>query len=164
LTRRSWRIGTFWARALDDRETAQPRYLYPRGATKSTSRPTGLSAAPISAGVEDRRARQECDVHALTEANWAALVAIGHGINERLLDCQLHPCACAPDAATLQRIVLPFHTTEDQPVAVLRFGDPRVQALLTSPCAFSHLPKGVTKPRSLRTFVTGSLPGYRRAR
>jgi hypothetical protein len=43
----------------------------------------------------------------LTHANWQALVRIGQETNERLLDAQLQACACAPDATTLARVVLP---------------------------------------------------------
>jgi hypothetical protein len=95
----------------------------------------------------------------VTEDNWQALVAVGHEINERLLDAQLEACACAPDAVTLERLVLPSRTADDQPAPALRFGDPRVHALLTSLCAFSHLLDGVTN-RSLRTLVAARLPGY----
>ena len=95
----------------------------------------------------------------LTEANWQALVRVGHDINERLLDAQLEACACAPDAATLERVVLPARDEQGQPAPALRFGDPRVQALLTSLCSFSHLLEGVTN-HSLRELVAGLLPGY----
>jgi hypothetical protein len=94
----------------------------------------------------------------LTQANWQALVAIGHHVNERLLDAQLQASQCAPDATTLERVVLPSRT-DGQPAPALRFGDPRVQALLSSLCSFSHLLEGVTN-RSLRTLVAGLLPGY----
>jgi hypothetical protein len=43
----------------------------------------------------------------LTDANWDALIDIGHQINERLLTAQLEACQCAPDVTTLQRVVLP---------------------------------------------------------
>jgi hypothetical protein len=95
----------------------------------------------------------------VTEANWRALVQIGHDINERLLDAQLQACACAPDAATLERVVLPTTDEHGQPAPALRFGDPRVQALLASLCSFSHLLEGVSN-RSLRALVAGYLPGY----
>jgi hypothetical protein len=94
----------------------------------------------------------------LTSENWDALVRIGHDINERLLDAQLQACACAPDAATLQRVVLPS-SHDGQPAPGLRFGDPRVMALLASLCAYSHLLEGLTN-RSLRTLVAGLIPGY----
>ena len=95
----------------------------------------------------------------VTEANWRALVRIGHQINERLLDAQLEASACAPDADTLERVVLPSRTDAGEPAPALRFGDPRVQALLASLCAFSHLLEGVSN-RSLRERVTAFLPGY----
>ena len=95
----------------------------------------------------------------LTEANWHALVQIGHGINQRLLDAQLDAHACAPDANTLERIVLPSRTDDGLPAPALRFGDPRAQALLSSLCAFPHLLDGVTN-RSLHQLVAGFLPGY----
>jgi len=95
----------------------------------------------------------------VSEANWQALVQVGHEINERLLDAQLEACACAPDAATLERVVLPSRDQQGQPAPALRFGDPRVQALLSSLCSFSHLLDGVTN-KSLRTLVATRLPGY----
>jgi hypothetical protein len=94
----------------------------------------------------------------VTKENWEALAQIGHEINERLLSAQLEACACAPDATTLARVVLP--SVEDgQPAPALRFGDPRVAALLSSLCAFSHLLEGITN-KSLRARVAGLLPGY----
>ncbi|HEY8236320.1 MAG TPA: hypothetical protein VIF85_06750 [Gaiellaceae bacterium] len=95
----------------------------------------------------------------LTEANWQQLVRIGHEINERLLDAQLAASACAPDTATLERVVLPSRDEQGQPAPALRFGDPRVQALLASLCSYSHLLEGVSN-RSLRTLVAARLPGY----
>jgi hypothetical protein len=94
----------------------------------------------------------------LTDDNWQALLRVGHDINERLLDAQLQACACAPDAATLERVVLPS-THDGQPAPGLRFGDPRVMALLASLCAFGHLLEGLTN-RSLRALVAGLIPGY----
>src|SRR5205823_15061313 len=84
----------------------------------------------------------------LTEGNWDALLEIGHQVNERLLDAQLEACACAPDAATLERVVLPSRTDDGLPAPALRFGDQRVQALLAALCAFPHLLEGVSN-RSL---------------
>jgi hypothetical protein len=43
----------------------------------------------------------------VTQDNWDALVAVGHDTNERLLGAQLEACPCAPDAQTLERVVLP---------------------------------------------------------
>jgi hypothetical protein len=94
----------------------------------------------------------------LTQDNWAALLRIGHQVNERLLSAQLEACACAPDATTLQRVVLPS-LKDGQPAPGLRFGDPRVMALLAALCAFSHLLNGVTN-RGLRALISGLLPDY----
>ena len=55
----------------------------------------------------------------LTDENWNALLSIGHRINERLLEHQLDACQCAPDATTLERVVLPStHDGEVAPFAV----------------------------------------------
>jgi hypothetical protein len=94
----------------------------------------------------------------LTPDNWDALLRVGHDINQRLLDAQLQACACAPDATTLQRVVLPS-THDGQPAPGLRFGDPRVMALLSSLCAYSHLLEGITN-RSPRALVADLLPRY----
>jgi hypothetical protein len=95
----------------------------------------------------------------LTKANWDQLLQIGHQVNERLLDAQLEACACAPDAATLERVVLPSRTNDGLPAPALRFGDPRAQALLAGLCAFPHLLEGVSN-KSLRPLVAARLPGY----
>ena len=94
----------------------------------------------------------------LTVENWDALARIGHEVNERLLDAQLQACQCAPDASTLERVVLPS-TTDGQKAPGLRFGDPRVMALLSSLCAFTHLIGGFTN-RSLRALIAEHIPGY----
>jgi hypothetical protein len=94
----------------------------------------------------------------LTDANWDALRAIGHRTNERLLAAQLDACQCAPDADTLQHIVLPS-THDGQPAPGLRFGDPRVMALLACLCAFTHLIDGFTN-RTLRALIADLIPGY----
>jgi hypothetical protein len=94
----------------------------------------------------------------VTQDNWDALVAVGHDTNERLLEAQLEACPCAPDAQTLERVVLPS-TEGGQAAPALRFGDPRVMALLSCLCAYAHLLEGITN-RSLRALVAGLLPGY----
>jgi hypothetical protein len=94
----------------------------------------------------------------LTQENWGALVAIGHQVNQRFLDHQLAACQCAPDAKTLQRVVLP--SIEDGlPAPGLRFGEPRTMALLACLCSFQHLFAGLTN-RSLRELIAGHIPGY----
>ncbi|MGH3264174.1 MAG: hypothetical protein ACRDNS_19510 [Trebonia sp.] len=95
----------------------------------------------------------------LTPANWDALIGIGHQINQRLLDHQLDACACAPDATTLERVVLPSRSTDGLPAPGLRFGEPRTMALLACLCSFQHLFCGLTN-RSLRELIAGIIPGY----
>ena len=94
----------------------------------------------------------------LTQANREALVQVGHQVNQRFLDHQLQACQCAPDATTLQRVVLP--SIEDGlPAPGLRFGEPRTMALLACLCCFQHLFAGPTN-RSLRELIAGLIPGY----
>ena len=95
----------------------------------------------------------------LTDANWNALIDIGHQINQRLLDHQLDACACAPDATLLERVVLPSITHDGLPVPGLRFGEPRTMALLACLCSFQHLFAGLTN-RTLRELIAGLIPGY----
>lgn len=94
----------------------------------------------------------------LTRDNWRALLQIGEQTNQRLLDAQLAACQCAPDPAALQAIVLPsIH--DGQPAPGLRFGDPRVMALLACLCHYGHLFNGLTN-RSLRKLIAELIPGY----
>jgi hypothetical protein len=95
----------------------------------------------------------------LTAENWHALIKIGEQTNQRLLDAQLQACQCAPDPAALQAIVLPSKTADGQPAPGLRFGDPRVMALLACLCHYGHLFNGLTN-RSLRELIAGLIPAY----
>jgi hypothetical protein len=94
----------------------------------------------------------------LTPENWDALIDIGHGINQRLLEHQLDACQCAPDATTLERVVLPS-THDGLPAPGLRFGEPRTMALLACLSCYQHLFAGLTN-RSLRPLIAQLLPGY----
>ena len=94
----------------------------------------------------------------LNADNWLALTRIGHEINERLMAAQLAACDCAPDSATLERVVSP--SIEDGlPAPGLRFGQPRVMALLSCLCSYRHLFAGLTN-KSLRQLVAGIIPDY----
>ena len=95
----------------------------------------------------------------VTNENWQALVQIGEGINQRLLDHQLDACQCAPDATLLERVVLPSRTPDGLPAPGLRFGEPRTMALLACLCSFQHLFAGLTN-RTLRELIAGLIPGY----
>jgi hypothetical protein len=94
----------------------------------------------------------------LTAENWQALRRIGEQTNQRLLDAQLAACQCAPDPTALARIVLPS-SCDGLPAPGLRFGDPRVMALLACLCHHGHLFNGLTN-RSLRELIAGLIPGY----
>jgi hypothetical protein len=94
----------------------------------------------------------------LSADNFKALREIGDGVNERLIRAQLAACDCAPDPSTLTRLVSP--SVEDgQRAPALRFGDPRVMALLSCLCCYLHLFEGLTN-RSLRELMAGLIPGY----
>lgn len=94
----------------------------------------------------------------LNATNWLALTRIGHEINERLMSAQLAASDCAPDPDTLERVVSP--SIEDGlPAPGLRFGQPRVMALLSCLCSYRHLFAGLTN-RTLRELVAGLIPDY----
>jgi hypothetical protein len=94
----------------------------------------------------------------LSAGSWRALLALGHDVNARLMSAQLQACQCAPDPAALQAVVLPS-THDGLPAPGLRFGDPRVMALLACLCHYEHLFAGLTN-HSLRELIAGLIPGY----
>lgn len=73
--------------------------------------------------------------------NLPALRKLGFSANRRLLDVQRisHDCSIGQDA--FDRIHRPAEV-EGQRAAALRFGDPRVLALLSALLLFRHLPRG----------------------
>jgi hypothetical protein len=80
---------------------------------------------------------------------------VGHQINQRLLAVERvsHACALGPD--TFERLQQPSRAGERRSPA-LRFGDPRVLALLQALCRFGHLPQGF-RNRDLRPVVAALL-------
>jgi hypothetical protein len=95
----------------------------------------------------------------VTPENWSALTGIAHAVNERLLDAELEAEACAPSAEALERVVLASRDQAGRSSPALRFGEPRVMALLASLSCFSNLFAGVTNA-GLRALVAGLVPGY----
>jgi hypothetical protein len=88
----------------------------------------------------------------LNADNWGALRRAGAGINARFLAALGEGAAPPPDAAILQAIVLP--TVHDgQRAPGLRFGEPRVMALLASIASFEHVTAGLTN-KGLRLHMT----------
>jgi hypothetical protein len=85
-------------------------------------------------------------------SNFRYLQTLGHHINSRLLATEqtAHDCGLAP--AQLADLVLPTRTPADQPAPALRFGQPRVTALLSALCLFACAPEGITNGR-LRPLV-----------
>ncbi len=79
----------------------------------------------------------------LNTTNWRALRQTGAQINTRFLAALGEHEPALPDSATLTAVVLPsVHAGQRAPG--LRFGDPRVTALLGALCLFDHLWHGLT--------------------
>jgi hypothetical protein len=79
----------------------------------------------------------------LNAENWRALRRLGAQTNARFLAALGEGQAGLPDPATLHSVVMP--TVHDgQRAPGLRFGDPRVMALLASIVAFTHVFGGLT--------------------
>jgi hypothetical protein len=91
----------------------------------------------------------------VTTENFQALKAVAEAANAALIDLEHAGETCAPDADTLRRIVLPS-VEHGQAAPGLRFGDPRVMALLSSLVCFTHVVSGFTNA-SLRPLVQGHL-------
>lgn len=88
----------------------------------------------------------------LNADNWKALRRIGADTNARFLAALGEGQAGLPDPAILESLVMP--TVHDgQRAPGLRFGDPRVMALLSSIAAFAHVMGGLTN-RTLREHMT----------
>ncbi len=89
----------------------------------------------------------------LAPDNWTALRQTGIDINTRFLTAIQAGQPEPPDATTLQQVVLPSDTPDGLRAPALRFGDPRVMALLASISAFTHVLGGITNA-ALRTRMT----------
>lgn len=88
-------------------------------------------------------------------ANLDALCEIGFAANRRLLQLQRTAQDCAPSAEALEAIVL-RSSPDGLPAPGLRFGEPRVMALLRALCHWRHLTAGFSN-RSLRELVAAEL-------
>jgi hypothetical protein len=74
--------------------------------------------------------------------NWYALRAVGEAANRRLCEAEAADAQPAPDVATFHRVTRPSQTPEGLYAAALRFGDPRVMAVLGSLVGFCHIAVG----------------------
>jgi hypothetical protein len=79
----------------------------------------------------------------LNRENWQALRATGAATNARFLAALGEGSNEAPDATTLASVVLPSRA-DGLRAPGLRFGDPRVMALLAAVCSFAHVAGGIT--------------------
>ncbi len=80
---------------------------------------------------------------------------VGRQINQKLLEVERVSHACALGEPAFARLQQPA-CQGDQRVPALRFGDPRVLALLQALCRFGHLPQGF-RNRDLRPVVAALL-------
>jgi hypothetical protein len=102
------------------------------------------------------------DIHNLDH-----LRAIGRNANRRLLATQRLSQNCAVTQPTFERIVLPSKEDDGHRVPGLRFGDPRVMALLAALCHHLHVLDGFTNAmlRGLVAALQGLPPAeYSRGR
>ncbi len=83
------------------------------------------------------------------------LRTIGNQINERLLDTERLSHACSLEPSRFERLQQPI-VLGDRRVSALRFGDPRVHALLQAISRFSLVPEGFQN-RDVRPLVAALL-------
>jgi hypothetical protein len=77
-------------------------------------------------------------------SNFSRLRDLGQRINRRLLELEELAHTCELGAPELAALVQPTRTPEGQPAPGLRFGQPRVDALLQALCVFTLRPDGIT--------------------
>jgi hypothetical protein len=99
----------------------------------------------------------------LNDQNWRALPKAGAATNARFLAALGEGAPGLPDPAALESVVLP--TVHDgQRAPGLRFGDPRVMALLASVASFAHVVAGSPTPACAVTWPRSTTPPTPRAR
>jgi hypothetical protein len=86
--------------------------------------------------------------------NWNALRAVGEHANQRLCDAQAADAHPAPDVVTLTQVTRPSTTDDGQHAPGLRFGDPRVMAVLAALVGFTHLITGFDNATLTRLTAT----------
>ncbi|MEW6301646.1 MAG: hypothetical protein AB1671_28585 [Thermodesulfobacteriota bacterium] len=155
---------------LDLGRPSRLQVLFPRKITRTT--PSRFSTRLITQGVipslhveykrchikqyfkEERALRTETTFNDTRDfgvgrglRNFDYLRTLGQHINTRLLESEqvAHDCGLAP--AQLADLVLPSQTATGQPAPSLKFGQPRVTALLGALSTFMCTPEGVTNGR-----------------
>jgi hypothetical protein len=81
----------------------------------------------------------------VTAENWKALRAVGDAANQRLCDAQAADARPAPDVATFTEVTRPS-IIDGQHAPALRFGEPRVMAVMAAIVGFTHLLAGFDNP------------------
>src|SRR6266496_1882064 len=76
--------------------------------------------------------------------NWNALKAVGESANRRLCDAESADAQPAPDVATFDQVTRPSTNDDGLYAPGLRFGDPRVVAVLATIVGFCYLMDGFT--------------------
>jgi hypothetical protein len=84
--------------------------------------------------------------------HFEALRRLGQRTNARLLEIEQVAHDCGLSERDLAEVVLPGKTADGRPAPGLKFGQPRVTALLQALCLFAVLPEGITS-RRLRPLV-----------
>jgi hypothetical protein len=74
--------------------------------------------------------------------NWNALRTVGESANRRLCDAESAEALPAPDVVTFPQVTRPSNSEDGLYTPALRFGDPRVMAVLASLVGFCHLVEG----------------------
>jgi hypothetical protein len=96
-------------------------------------------------------------------SNVAYLRTLGQRINTRLLQAERVAHDCGLGEPQFAALILPGRTPDGQPAPGLKFGQPRVMALLAALCLFGLTPAGITN-RRLRPQIAQLLgnpdPGY----
>ncbi len=84
--------------------------------------------------------------------NFSTLQTIGRELNSRLLEQECLTHSGGMDREAFAELLAPARTPAGQPIPALRFGQPRVTALLQALCLFALTPSGITNSR-LRPLV-----------
>ena len=91
-------------------------------------------------------------------SNFAYLRTLGQRINTRVLAAERVAHDCGLREPQFAALILPSRTPDDQAAPGLKFGQPRVMALLAALCLFGLTPEGITN-RRLRPQVAALLGG-----
>ena len=92
--------------------------------------------------------------------NWNALRAVGEAANRRLCDAQASDAVPAPDVVTFNQVTRPSATLDGLHAPGLRFGDPRVMAVMSAIVGFGHLLAGFNNRQLTELVGRSARPPY----